>query len=281
MANVKGSASLTASVKTINPAVAKTMLKKRARNRGISSMRVSRYSQAMEKNEWVIAQPLMVNCDGTLIDGQHRLHAVLQCQKPVKFLVIEGYDRDGTFAVVDEIYPRKLAHWLQVRGEPVTDVLSSVILMAARDEAGLVPTASGTGFIQTPVEGLEFLDSHPRLRSIVTGAPGTVNTYASRSIQCFAYHKFVKLDKTLANDFFVSLTTGHNEGNTDPIFLLRERLKSNRRSKSKLTRTDILALFIKAWNACRQLENGEDPALGQGLRWRSTGPTAEPFPEPI
>jgi hypothetical protein len=263
-------------LKTVNPTVAKQMLSNSVRNRRLSRAAVARNAQAMAMDEWVVGEPLLFNCDGTLIDGQNRLHAVIQSKKPIDFLLIEGYQQEEVFAKINGGTARKLAHWLQIRGENLPDVLAPVIVMAAKDQRGRIPTCGvGRGFILTPVEGIEFLEAHPDLRHSVAKAPGTVNPYAPRSMLCFAHWKFSKLDKTLANEFLIELTTGENEGEGDPIYLLRDRLKSNRRAKVKLPRTEVFALIIKAWNAYRtgkKLHN---------LRWRSTGPKAESFPEPI
>jgi hypothetical protein len=271
MGNIKGS-ELTASIKTINPQVARTMLATCKRNRRVSMCRVKRLSQSRRRGEWVIAQPIMVNCDGTLIDGQHRLRMVIHTGLPTDFLVISGFDREGTFAKLDDTGARRLKDWLEIRGEPLPEILAGVINMAARDEAGLMPTGSGS-FILTGPEGLDFLESHPKIRESVVEAPGTVNRLAPRTMLCFSHYKFAAKDNVLANSFFVDLVTGDKEAEGDPIYLLREKLKANRIAKTKLPRSEMLALIIKAWNAVR---GGQ--TLKQ-LKWTSTGPKAEAFPE--
>jgi hypothetical protein len=274
MGNIKGT-NLTASVKTITPQVAKQMLSTCRRNRRVEMSRVLRLSRARERDEWVIAQPILINCDGTLIDGQHRLRMVVHTGLPTQFLVISGYDRDQTFARIDDIQTRRLNHWLQIQGEPLPEIMATVIKMAGRREAGLIPTGSGGSFRQTGPEGIEFLEKHPKIRSSVVDAPATVNRLAPRSLLCFGHYLFAQKDRTLADSFLVDLVTGDKEAAGDPIYQLRERLKTNRHAKTKITRTEMLALIIKAWNAVR-----EDRKL-QNLRWRNTGPQAEAFPEVI
>jgi len=270
---IKGSQDLTAEVLTVTPAVAKQMLSNRIKNRRLSPSRVRRYTHEIMSDHWVVSEPLMFNCDGTLINGQHRLRAVIAAGKPVRFLVIRGYDRDETFAKIDGGAQRTLAHWLEMQGEELPDVLSTVILYAARYEAGFVPTSAGR-FVFTATDGLEFLEGHPEIRHAVA-APGTVNTYAPRSMLCYSHYVFAGLDKTLADDFMLSLTLGRDEGEGDPIYLLRERLKSDRRSKIKMGKTEKLALIIKAWNAVRTGQKLHN------LRWRATGPKPEKFPKAI
>jgi hypothetical protein len=261
-------------IKLINPQVAKQMLSTSFTNRKPQKARIKRYAQAMKNDEWIIAQPLMMNCDGSLIDGQHRLRAVCLSGLSIYFMVIKGFERDHTFGKIDDVGPRRLKDWLHVQGENLPDVLAVVIHMAAMDQTGRIPTGSPASFQFTPIEGVDFLKRYPLLRESVN-APGTTNQLAPRGMCCFAHYKFAALDKVLADSFFVDLIIGEKEGEGDPIYLLRERLKSNRLAKQKLTKNERLALIFKTWNAVRAGKTLNN------LRWRSTGPMAEKFPEVI
>lgn len=272
MASIKGT-KLAVSIKTITPAVAKQMLSTTKHNRRVLRNRVLRLSQAMTFGEWTLGQPLMVNCDGTLIDGQHRLNAVVHSGKPIDFIIIEGFDRDNTFGKIDDVAARRLSHWLEIQGEPLPAVLASVVTMTARHELGLIPTGTGgASFMMTGPEGIDYLGAHPECREAVL-APGTVSVLVSRSLLCFAYLLFARKDEILAKTFLIELTMDETKARGDPIYLLRERLKTNRYAKKKLPRSEILAIIIKAWNAVRA-----DKKL-HNLRWRSTGPEPESFPE--
>jgi hypothetical protein len=202
-------------------------------------------------------------------------------QKTVKFLVIEGFNPQKKFGVIDEVAPRTLSDWLGMKGEPHSSVLASVILFAMRDEMGLIPTSSGSaGARITPIEGVEWFYAHSRIRECVTDAPGTVSTLCARSMLAFAWWKFHQINKAEARNFFIELTRGDSAGPNDPIFLLRERFKRDKNAKSKLPRSEKLALIFKAWNAQRDIDRGYDPGLQSGLRWVTAGNQAEPFPEP-
>ncbi len=265
---------LDATIKSINPAVAKQMLAVGFRNRRLQKTRIRRYAQAMDNKEWIISQPLMVNCDGSLIDGQHRLHAVRLHGKPVDFLVIKGFDRDATFAKIDDVATRRLKDWFQINGENLPEILAGVVGMAARDDAGVLPTSGTANFQFTPIEGIEFLKGHTKIRKSV-GAPGTCNQLVPRTMASFCHYKFAQVDMPAADAFFVELVMGEKEGAQDPLYLLRERLAANQRAKNKISRTEKLALIIKTWNAIRSNKKVHN------LIWRSTGPQAEAFPEVI
>lgn len=269
MGNVTGSATLKASVKTINPKLARDLLRREHRNRRLNNARIERYAAVMSEGEWVLAEPLMFNCDGSLIDGQHRLQAVIRANKPVEFLVVEGYERERTFAKIGDGAPRTLSNWLEIQGEVLPGILATVIRYAARDAAGFIPVHTGGGYHFPPSKGIAFLDEHPSVREAVVDAPATVTTLAPRPLLCFCYWKFKPLDESLARQFLIDLASGASTGRGDPVTLLRNRLERNRNSKEKMRQVDILALIYKAWNACRRNEE-----LRQ-LKWVN----AEPFPE--
>jgi hypothetical protein len=249
---VKGSEVLTAEVCQVTPQVAVEWLKLNVKNRRLSQSRVRRYRQAIEQGEWRIAQPIMFNCDGRLIDGQTRLHAIVQAGKPVKMLVLRGFDPKDTFARIDDVSGRTLSQWLEMRGEAQPDCLATVIRYAARDRAELVPCHSSGAFVLTPAEGLEFLDAHPELRQAV-GAPGVVSTLAPRAMLAFFYSKAVQLDKSLATEFLLDLGRGQEHAG-DPVSALRARLllaKRRTRRSDELKPAEMLSIFYRAWNAER------------------------------
>lgn len=268
----KSGMTLKVDTKLINPQIAKLLLRGCRKNRSPAKSRIKRYAQGMKLGEWVVAQPLLLDEEGKLLDGQHRMHAVMESGVPVEFLVIEGYDRDTTFGKIDDVRSRSLKDWFHVLNVNLPGVASGVVMWAARDIAGRIPCGSGGKFHLTPIEGVEFLEVHPEISLSVKG-PGTSNIYVPKVMSAFCHWKFCKSDQALADTFFMDLSIGENEGDGDPVFLLRERMRSDRRAKMKLGKTEKLALVYKSWNAVR---------LGESLfnlRWRSTGPNPEPFPE--
>jgi hypothetical protein len=52
------------------------------------------------------ADPIKISADGTLINGQHRLHAVIQHGKPVDMLVMEGQPLADFHVIDTDIAPR-------------------------------------------------------------------------------------------------------------------------------------------------------------------------------
>ena len=151
-------------IRTVTPQLARTYLLTSRNNRKITSKRVTRLATAMRSGEWVVAQPIMFNCDGTLIDGQHRCSAVIEANVPVDFLVCEGFDRDSVFGKLDDTSPRKLSHWFECNREERPDALASVVRQAHIAERGFNPFRGGGRVHLTGPGGVAFLEEQSELR---------------------------------------------------------------------------------------------------------------------
>lgn len=71
----------------IDPAMAATMLEQQSKNRHVNFRTVKRYARKMDLNGWIsnFQTSISFNSLDKLIDGQHRLHAVILHNKPVVF----------------------------------------------------------------------------------------------------------------------------------------------------------------------------------------------------
>lgn len=86
----------TTEVITVTPVMAKAWLAKNLENnRKLSTRYSNNLANLMLKGEWKIGEAIKFDKSGNLIDGQHRLNAVIVANIPVKFLVIHGYDTES------------------------------------------------------------------------------------------------------------------------------------------------------------------------------------------
>lgn len=71
-------AKITAKVETITPEIAKTMLGENVNNRRISRDNVNLFAREIRNGEWRFnGEAIKFGKDGRLLDGQHRLLAVI------------------------------------------------------------------------------------------------------------------------------------------------------------------------------------------------------------
>ena len=78
-------------VETITPQLAEIYLGKNTHNRNIRKPVVGKYANDMENGFWNFdGAPIRFADDGTLLDGQHRLHAIIKSNKAIDLLVVRG-----------------------------------------------------------------------------------------------------------------------------------------------------------------------------------------------
>ena len=79
---------------TVTPDMAFEMLEKNTRNRKVDEKRVRQYAKDMKSSRWALnGSTIVIAEDGTLLDGQHRLWAVIEANVPVQLLIVYNADR--------------------------------------------------------------------------------------------------------------------------------------------------------------------------------------------
>lgn len=92
---------VTTTLETIDPAAAKALLDSSPGNRSISEARVNAFADAMCNGEWKgWAAPIQINTQGQLINGHHRLHAVIVANREVQQCVTRNVP-DDTIEAID------------------------------------------------------------------------------------------------------------------------------------------------------------------------------------
>jgi hypothetical protein len=69
--------------------MASEMLEKNISNRPLVKATIKKYSQDIINNNWRATSPVCFNCLGELLDGQHRLNAIIMARKNVDMVVIK------------------------------------------------------------------------------------------------------------------------------------------------------------------------------------------------
>lgn len=98
-------------VETITPKMAEEYLKHNKINRALKDKRVTSYANDMKDDAWQLnGEAIRFNNSGDLIDGQHRLNAIIRANKPIQMVVMRGindtvsvYDRGVNRNVTDSL----------------------------------------------------------------------------------------------------------------------------------------------------------------------------------
>lgn len=154
---------ITAKVETITPEIAKTMLGENVNNRRISRDNVNLFAREMRNGEWRFnGEAIKFGKDGRLLDGQHRLLAVIAADKPLTTLVIRGLE-DETQQTMDSGKTRTLGDVLTLRGEKNSTQLASLArAVYLADQLGM-EAAAQNDLKPTRGEIISFIDQTPQL----------------------------------------------------------------------------------------------------------------------
>lgn len=239
-------------VTTITPTEAASLLKGNENNRNLNDRVVDTLARAMANGEWTLnGEAIKLAQDGTLLDGQHRLSAIVKSGVTIEILLITGLPAD-TQETMDLGRKRTTADAWKIRGEGNVNVLASVARRAWMWEAGNTKFAPHNS--PTPGELNAFLAANGSLRR--SAEVGTrVNSHfrpASATITGVAHHLFQKLDQGTAAEFFAQLETGAKLDVGHPVLTLRDRLMRDRASMKKPPAYVTLAYYTRAWNAVRE-----------------------------
>jgi hypothetical protein len=100
----------------VTPAIADRMLQKHMNNRNIVPMHVTRLASAMTAGEFRDGEPIKFDKNENLIDGQHRLKAIIKSGCSIHLLVLKGYEPDSA-TVLDLGKNRTAAHIAKIQGD--------------------------------------------------------------------------------------------------------------------------------------------------------------------
>jgi hypothetical protein len=256
----------------ITPDLAGAYLSFNRNNRALSDSRVDEYSEEMTRGAWKEnGDTIRFSKTGKLLDGQHRLTAIVRSGTTQRMFVAVGLD-DETQVTVDTGKKRAPSDVLSIEG---LEKWESANLGAAMH--AIINVTSGAPWHstvrRTNHEVRDFWLEHPRLGDSLRLVKGLPRTYPPiHHSKAIALHYFFAMrDAAQADAFMTDLFTGANLSASDAVYHLRERLIAARVAKERVTPFAMCFAVIKAWNARRK---GRRVSSGRSLFPR----TGDEFP---
>lgn len=258
----------------VTPAMAEWLLvNKNHGNRPVKKGKVAALKRAITAGKYKhTSQGLAVTRNGRLINGQHRLHAIVAAGVPVKLYFVFN-ERDDAFDVLDNnMTIRGGADTLHVLGHKNVIVLAAAARIVLNIENGVTNNFS--------IENAEigpFVDAHPGLAEAPTLARPIISKFKMSTGGAVAAVYYISKSRHAArlDEFLNSLVNGTNLKPKSPILVLRDGLQT--KSIDDLVRSTYLrgvaqaASIITAWN----LWNAGRSASIHSLKWSSD----RPFPK--
>ena len=243
-------------VQTITPARAAELLEANTTNRPLSRPVVRSFAEAMRRGEWLVThQGIAFDVNGVLVDGQHRLAAIIEAERPVELTVFSEV-AEGTFDVLDTGKRRTAADVLAIEGEKNSTMLAAMVrtVWLYRNRADL--NWSGGAAAVTNHQIVQTLEDNPKLRDFLgVGEQIATATGMIKSAAGAASYLVEQANKRA--DFapwYDGIIDGAGLRKGDPRLLFRRVMfnMARKHAGQALRRRDTrehLALYLKAFNA--------------------------------
>ena len=255
---------------TVTPEDAMQLLESNGCNRPLNDQHVRRIARQIVDGKWRFnGDTIKISSTNDILDGQHRLWAIIEAKTAVETIVVRGIEPDA-FATIDTLRKSRsgsdvlallgvtgqrstisvglqwLIRWqrktLETYKSPANRIENSDIEQAFKDNPGIARAAERSN----------------KLRGI--GNPGLI---------AFFYFVLTNRNPDLAERMIHTLENPSGVGINDPFFRLRAYFLSDKARKDALI---TIALMVKAANAAH------DGREMKALNWRNQGSFAEPFP---
>lgn len=247
---------VTSAVETITPERAADLLKANTHNRQVRVKMVRLYADEMRRGAWRLnGESIKIAKTGVLLDGQHRLEAVVRSGVTIQSLVTRGLDAD-TFTTIDTGRKRTPGDTLGISGVKSSNSAAAAIrsyaTFAARSITSARKSAEDKGMTSEQV--LRFYnDNADDVNTAVSVSRGyVIKSYnlVSGSIIAGLY-LYLLIDKRhpggkIVN--FINAAFGDTDTDCKSLTELRRRLVRHKTGSRKLAAYYIKAVTAKAWN---------------------------------
>jgi hypothetical protein len=240
-------------LETITPAMATKYLEHNQNNRPIRQNHVRFLASEISCNRWKENGATIVFNGKDLIDGQHRLWAVIEAGIPIKSLVVHDVDKDS-FETIDTGLVRTAGDVLSILGHKSGATVAAAARFCINYEKGLI-TRPHWKLGNTQIA--EYVQRHKSLISsaaYINELAGEKRWLIGTGLAIALHSLMAKKDQALADDLFAGIKEGFSDSSPATFRFLRERLINMSMGKGKSSQSNIAVYTIKAWNAAR---NGE------------------------
>ncbi|MTD54492.1 hypothetical protein [Amycolatopsis pithecellobii] len=240
----------------ITPEKAATMLESNTANRPLSKSVVRAFAEAMRRGEWQIThQGIAFDTNGVLVDGQHRLAAVVAAELPIEMTVFTEVPPD-TFDVLDTGKRRNAADVLAIEGEKSTTTLAAMLrIIWLYENRPDTSWAGGSAAVTNP-QVLHTLEQHPKVRDYISlgeriaAGTGMIKSAASAA----SYLVDHTTGRTSVDEWFDGIVDGAGLGRNDARLTFRNTMLRMARSeagqvKRRRETREHLTLYLKAFNS--------------------------------
>lgn len=239
----------------VDPVMATEILHKNNHNRPISDLAGKRYAKMMRDGKWQFnGEPIIIGEDGSLIDGQHRLQAIIDSKATLEMVIVKGINKSA-YKTIDIGKKRTGADALATHNKDYRKN-SAVIAAAVHnikefDDDGRWKDERGRRCSHE-----ELIDFVEKNKSVLRSVEFTASLTGAKKLIPFSalaalHFLFSRKDVNMCESFFHKLNTGENLRKNDPALLLRNRLIEMRHMGGVFRTREVVPYILKAWEILR------------------------------
>lgn len=240
----------------ITPDKATEMLKRNTINRPFSQHTADAYARQINKNTWPnTGAPIVFSKTGRLLDGQHRLTAIVETGKTVSFDVKFGIG-DDAFAFIDAGKKRSSGDIFAINGVKNARLMAAATsrLINLQEDWPGGAKHDKQGYRYTAAEIYERFRGYPNLP--LSAYSGMLfkreGTFLEGALAVALHYMCAQKCRRDADVFFKMFADGIGlKSKRDPVARLRVRLITNKTADERFGMRKKSALTLKAWNAFR------------------------------
>jgi hypothetical protein len=237
---------------TITPSLADALLKQNRKNRNLREATVNDYVRDIQSGDWPLnGETVKTAINGDVLDGQHRLQAIVKAGVPVETFMVIGLPPE-TQATMDAGRRRTTADALSLEDETHATALASILRRAWAWKRGDRKFSQRS--TPTTAECRTLLEQHPEMRRSAEIAVRTRMAFPHIPASALgaAHWLFNAIDSGECAEFFARLGNGAELPVGHPILALRSRVTSERAKEGAIPWARHLAYLVHAWNAIRE-----------------------------
>ncbi|MGW1275533.1 hypothetical protein ACWD4V_01060 [Streptomyces tsukubensis] len=249
------SAGPSAHIISLHPRLASRLLRRNTANRNLRPTTVADYVRDIQADTWPInGEAIKLDRNGNVLDGQHRLHAIVKADRAVTTFIIGGLPSEAQ-STMDSGMRRTTADALTLSHESNATTVAAVLRRVWCWEQGDRKFTRRIG--PTTTESRALLNEHPEIRRAAEIALRTRAAFPHipPSALGTAYYLFNAIDPAQAAWFFQRVGDGAELPTGHPILALRSRVTSDRAKEGRIDWSRHLSYLVIAWNATRGHRN--------------------------
>lgn len=257
----------------VTPAFAQELLSRNINNRRCQPSRVNQIANAMCLGLWQNnGESVIVASSGVLLDGQHRLAAVVMSGVSVPMTVVSGVHEDA-FQTIDSGRTRMSSDVLGITGVKNPKTVGGAAALLWRMFHGLyLPEPCTSNYV------LRIVERYPEIEEFSANKTHSAILPPSVLAVALLYLNNIAKKPELAGAFWEGITKGANLSSTSPLLALRSRMINLRSSGNPLHTRSVWNATVRTVSA---LEAGE--RLTRVFATPLVGPVVAPdmFPEHV